>query len=239
MAVWILNRPIGIIAILPILFLYKQQRIFLFSTFAGLFLYGLFILSSSFEKSLWKNYLDGIRMQVQLHQGADPKANLAPYILPANKQLEGIDFNEVAKNMAEHPITVYSENGNFFVLYQQLTHRKIELFRLNILLLIIITILMAVFYFSFKKNNLMLLQILIFAFTLYMIVEIFSPVYRHQYNAIEWLPLIMTALLIPVQWKNPVLLLLALGLLLNIVNIGWIPMRHTLGEMAWLALRSS
>ncbi|HEY4966716.1 MAG TPA: glycosyltransferase 87 family protein, partial [Puia sp.] len=60
LAVWILNRPIGLIVMVPILLLYKQQRVFIFSTIAGLMGYGLFVLSSPFEKSLWLNYADGL-----------------------------------------------------------------------------------------------------------------------------------------------------------------------------------
>ncbi len=234
MAVWILNRPIGIIVLIPILLLHKQQRLFLVTAMTSLLLYLVFVLSSPFEKTLWRNYVEGIRMQVKLHQEADPKAVLAPRFLPENRQLEGIDFNAVDKNMAEHPITVYSENGNFFVLYRTLTHHKLSLGWLNILSLFTIAALMGFFYFAYKKNNGAFQQVLIFAFTLYMIIEIFSPVYRHQYNTVEWFPLVLAALLIPMKWRNPGLLLLALGLLLNIVNVAWIPMRHTLGEFAWL-----
>lgn len=235
LTVWILNRPIGIIVLLPILLLYKQQRVFLLSAIAGLMLYGLFVLSSPFEKTLWSNYMEGIRMQVKLHQAADPKASLTPHILPANRQLEGIDFNAVDKNMVEHPITVYSENGNFFVMYRTCTHKNISLATLNILLLLLTAVLMSLFYYSYKKKNIKPLQVLIFAFTLYMIIEIFSPVYRHQYNAVQWFPLVLVSLLIPMTWRNKVFLLLALGLLLNIVNFTGLPMRHSLGELAWLA----
>jgi hypothetical protein len=235
MAVWILNRPIGIISLIPIFLLYKQQRLFFFTAMTSLLLYAVFVLSSPFEKSLWLNYMEGIRMQVRLHQNADPKAVLAPRLLPENRQLEGIDFDTVDKNMAEHPITVYSENGNFFVLYRTLTHHKISLGWLNFLSLLTIVALMGFFYYSYKKNNGTSLQVLIFAFTLYMIIEIFNPVYRHQYNTVQWFPLVLVALLIPMKWTNPGLLLLALGLLLNIINVSWIPMRHTLGEFAWLA----
>ena len=235
MAVWILNRPIGLIVLLPVLLLYKQQWLFLLTSFAGLALYALFVFSSPFEKVLWQNYIEGLRMQVRIHQAADPKATLTPYIIPENKKLEGIDFNEVDKNMAEYPIAVYSENGNFFVFYRQLTHKKIPLVWLNTLSLLTIVILTILYYFSYVKNKLKPLQVILFGFTLYMIIEIFSPVYRHQYNTVQWFPLVLTALLIPMNRRSPGLLLLALGLVLNMVNFPWLPMRHTLGEFAWLA----
>ncbi len=234
MAAWILNRPIGVIVLLPMIVLVKQQRVFLISTLSGLLLYGLFILSSPFEKSLWRNYLDGMRLQVKVHQKIDSKTPGAPQMRPANGKLEGIDFNEVDKNMAEHPIKEYTENGNFFVIYRLLMHRPIPLMVLNGISLFSVFSLMALFYYAHKKNKRNLLQVLIFGFTLYMIIEIFSPIYRHQYYAVQWFPLILSAMLISSARKNPVLLLLALGLLLNIVNTTWIPMRHTLGEGVWL-----
>jgi hypothetical protein len=93
---------------------------------------------------------------------------------------------------------------------------------------------MTFFYFAHRKNNATSSQVLIFAFTLYMVVEILSPIYRHQYNAVQWLPLVLIALQIPANRRNSVLFLLALGLLLNIENVEWIPMRHTQGEFLWL-----
>jgi hypothetical protein len=106
---------------------------------------------------------------------------------------------------------------------------------LNTLSLLTIVILTILYYFSYVKNKLKPLQVILFGFTLYMIIEIFSPVYRHQYNTVQWFPLVLTALLIPMNRRSPGLLLLALGLVLNMVNFPWLPMRHTLGEFAWLA----
>jgi hypothetical protein len=234
MAAWILNRPIGMLTLPPLILFYKEKKAFHISTFAFLFLYGLFILSSTFEKSLWQNYMEGMRAQVKLHQASDPNATPTSYIVPSDKRMEGIDFNEVNQNTAEYPVKVYSENGNFFVLYKQLTHRRISLAALNCMSGFIIFGLMGIYFYSNKKNKKNLLQVLFFAFTLYMIAEIFSPIHRHQYNTVQWFPLVLTALLIPVARKNPALLLLGLGLLLNIMNVGWIPMRHTLGEFIWL-----
>lgn len=234
MAAWILNRPIGMVVLLPMILLFKQQRVFLISAMSFLLLYGLFVLVSPFEKSLWRNYLDGMRSQVKFHQSIDPKAKLPPQIVPADRKMEGIDFDEVDRNMAEHPIKVYSENGNFFVIYHQLTHHQISVTALNCLLLLSVLSLLISFFYIHTKDKRNLLQVLIFGFTLYMIVELFSPIYRHQYNTVQWFPLILSALLIPAGRKNPVLFLLALGLLLNIINTGWIPMRHTMGEYVWL-----
>jgi hypothetical protein len=67
-----------------------------------------------------------------------------------------------------------------------------------------------------------------------MIVEIFNPVYRHEYNIVQWFPLVLTGLLVNKSWKSPENILIFLGLLLSIGNIAWIPMRHTVGEICWL-----
>jgi hypothetical protein len=208
---------------------------FLLTTLAGLVLYGLFVFSSGFERALWQNYTQGMRLHALNHQAADAKTVSAPFIQPEIRQVEGINFEEAQKYAITHPIAVYSENGNFFVVYWKLMHKKISMAWLNALSVLSVTGLLGIFYFRYKKRKPQLLQVLIFAFTLYMTVEIFIPIYRHQYNVVQWFPLVLVALLFSGNRSNLIMLLLALGLFLNIVNMTWIPMRHTLGEFAWFA----
>jgi hypothetical protein len=47
--------------------------------------------------------------------------------------------------------------------------------------------------------------------------------------------LILASFLLLPDWKNVVFLLLITGLLLNICNFSWLPMRHTVGEFCWMA----
>lgn len=235
MAAWILNRPIGLIALPPLLFFYKPRKVFFIATLISLSLYGLFVLSSAFEKALWKNYVLGMQEQVQVHQAVDSATKVKVQIaVPKITRMEGIDLEQAGRYAHANPIMVYSENGNFFVIYRELFDKKISLPALYIISLLINGGLMILFYFCYKKRKLHLVQVLLFAFILYMVVEIMSPVYRHQYYSTQWFPLLLTALLITGNRKQLPFLLLVLGLFLQIVNFHWLPMRHTLGEGIWL-----
>jgi hypothetical protein len=92
----------------------------------------------------------------------------------------------------------------------------------------------AIFFFINRNHTPQLLQILILGFTLYMVLEIFNPIHRHQYNTVQWFPVVLAGFLLTKDWKKPAILLLLLGLLLNIINTPWILMRHTVGELCWL-----
>jgi len=233
-AAWILNRPIGLVVLLPLFLLYKPKKLFLTTVCSCLAIYGVFVLSSPFERTLWKNYAEGVMIHARFHHDTDSTVhfvNPAPEI----KTLEGIDFSETYKNDLNNDIHVYTENGNFFVIWRELLHKKISLACLNGIAFLTITCLFVLFYFYYHKRNLQPVQVLLFAFTLYMVVEFFNPVHRHQYNAVQWFPLVVTALQIDTNRKKLQYGLLALGLFLNIVNYTWVPMRHTLGELVWMA----
>jgi hypothetical protein len=234
LTLWILNRPIGLIVLLPLLLLYKHRKFFFFTTFVSVALYAIFVMSSSFERALWKNYLQGMRGQVHAHQVFEKTEKKR---LPSSKitSIEGIDLEQADRNSLNNPVKVYSENGNFFVIYRELFHKKISQGSLYIISMIILGGMMIFFYVFYKKRKLQPVQVLLFAFTLYMVVEIMSPIYRHQYYSVEWLPLLLTALLITGDWRQHRFWLLVPGLLLQMVNFHWLTMRHTLGEIAWIA----
>jgi len=63
---------------------------------------------------------------------------------------------------------------------------------------------------------------------------LFNPIYRHQYNTVQWLPLLLLTVVFMEKIPKRFMLLLALGLLLNIINAGFVPLRHTIGEYIWL-----
>ncbi|MFI5194232.1 MAG: glycosyltransferase 87 family protein [Chitinophagales bacterium] len=230
-AAMVLTRPIALVIFLPFIFQYKKHLLFLATAFAACTLYGLFVLFSPPETALWKEYARAVQAHVQYHQG-----EIGVILRSCEPEdLEGINIAAVQKKIKEHPILVYSESGNVFYIYHLITGKKMSLVLLNILLVLTITLLVGFFSFFSGKNSLLLLQTLIFAFTLYMMVELFSPIYRHQYNTVQWFPIVLSGCLLTKEWKKPAFLLLALGLLLNIINTTWIPMRHTLGEIFWLA----
>ncbi|HXB29554.1 MAG TPA: hypothetical protein VNW49_07030 [Puia sp.] len=234
-AAFVLIRPFGMVIFIPFMMLYKKNLLFLTVAFSGLIIYLLFVVNDPYEKSLYLNYAGRMKMHVLFHQNTltnppgIPKAGTLSV-----KKFEGIDFEEADRQINEHPIKVYSESGNIFILYYYITHKKIPLAWLLFLSAGIVLSLTVYFYFYLKKYPVQKIQILLFAFTMYMIVELFGPVTRHQYNTVQWFPLIMTGFLVLPGWISRISFLLLAGLVLNIVNFPWLPMRHTLGEFCWM-----
>ncbi len=234
-AVFTLTRPIGIVMFIPFLFQYKKYLLFLGVSFAALAVYGVFVLANPYQKALYRDYVHNMKRHVQMHQQEGPEAETShamrtsPYPI-----LEGFDMNEVHRLNTEYPIRIYSENGNIFVIYNKLTHSKLPLAVLNACSVATILILSLWFYIHNRKYPVQDLQIALFGFTLYMIVELFNPIHRHQYNTVQWFSLVLAGFLLITGWRNGAFILLILGLLLNITNVQWLPMRHLIGEFCWL-----
>jgi hypothetical protein len=230
----ILIKPTALVILIPFMLRPKKHILFLAVAFSGLAIYGVFVLLSPFQNRVWKDYARALSKHIEAHQNSDdPKIPLTTK--PRFIRLEGFDFAKVRQDSVENPIPVYSENGNVFVIYRHLTNTKMPLRALYALTLLTVAALTGIFYYRTGKYKQHLLQSLLFAFILYMLVEAFSPIYRHQYYSTQWLPLILAGLLPIRSWRSPVFILLMLGLFLNILNTVLIPMRHTLGEMCWLA----
>jgi len=235
-AVFILTRPVGIVLFIPFLFNYKRNLLFLSTAFITLGLYGIMVFSSPYQRDLYTDYVKNMKVQVLIHQGLYTEGAPSPY---SQKNpfdvLEGFDFRKSAELTSKDHIIIHNENPNVFVLYTKLFHSKMPLTILNLTSAGVIILLSLLFFFRNRSHPANQLQVILFGFSLYMIVEIFSPVHRHQYNTVQWLPLVLAGLLVDKSWKSPEYILIFLGLLLNISNASWIPMRHTIGEFCWLA----
>lgn len=230
---FVLTRPIALVIFIPFIFQYRKYSLFLGSACAGLVIYALFVLFVPSENALWKEYARALKAHVAFHQ--DDRARIPLDPCPPINHPKEIMYWENNKISDENLINTYSENGNVFVIYIQIFHKKMPLILLNALSALAILSLTGLYYYRFGKHKPALLQTLILGLSLYMLVEIFSPVRRNQYNAVQWLPIILAGFLFISNWKNIAFLLLAAGLFLNISNAAWIPMRHTLGEFCWLA----
>jgi len=232
--VFILTRPIALVFLLPFLPSFRKYRVFLLTTSAALGVYVFFVLSSPWEKSLYRNYFTNMHLQVLAHQGMLPFAGRQEYNMD-EADLEGFNNHELLQERAKHPIVTYSENGNIFEFYLQATGKYMPPPLLNALLAGALLTLISAFWYRYRNIPADTRLILIFGMLLYIVTEIFSPVNRHQYYTVEWFPLVLYS--IPLLSGNTriVASLLAAGLLLNICNIEWIPMRHTLGEFCWMA----
>jgi hypothetical protein len=144
--------------------------------------------------------------------------------------------------MAHTPSKVYSENGNVFVLYRLLLHRKLPVAALGALSLLTILALTAIFYLGRRSAQNAsavtdLTRTAIFGFCLYMIADLFSPIYRHQYFSVEWVFPFLLAGSIWSPQRRTWYIAIAAGLLLSIVHLPFLKMANTIGEyMILLAL---
>jgi hypothetical protein len=74
----------------------------------------------------------------------------------------------------------------------------------------------------------------IFGFCLFMIADLFSPIYRHQYYTVQWiLPLMLAASLFSLRQKGWYGLMLV-AILLNCIHLPFIKMGNTIGEYLFL-----
>jgi hypothetical protein len=237
-AAFVLTRPYAVVLFMPFLFYFKKYFLFLATSFAGLFFYALFVLSSSNERAVYANYAKGMQIQVKNHQSINP--GFSTPVKPdtafenAFTNMEGFKREEIMQYSRESHIRISWENGNAFVVYNKLSNRHLPLAALYISCLFFICLFSLLFFLYTRKYPANTLQIALFGLILYMIMELFSPIYRHQYNAVQWFPLVLAAIAGLTGFRNPVFKLLLAGLVLHIINISWPPMRHTLGELCWL-----
>lgn len=125
----------------------------------------------------------------------------------------------------------YSEHGNVFVIYWAITKKYIPVGIMN-LLSVLFVLLFAGICFRLRKTQkyIELPNIAILGFCIYMISDLFSPIWRHQYYTTQWLfPLLLAAAVYNKTNKRVYALLLA-GLVLNIVSTPYMKMEHTIGE---------
>lgn len=234
-ALLVLTRPTALILFIPFVFEIRKFFVFLASSWISLALYGLFVLSSHFEKSLWEQYRHALQKHIELHQYSNADI-LFPWNGPLVYQIEGYDLKQAALDAKKHPIEISTESGNFYVVYKNILHRNMPLKVLNGLSVLSLITLCSLFFYFGRRHPAEIYQVALFAFLLYMLVELFSPIKRHQYYVVQWLPLILAGFLClrsGLNPKDPASLLLVAGLVLTITNISWIFDRNTLGELAW------
>jgi hypothetical protein len=129
----------------------------------------------------------------------------------------------------------YSEHGNVFVVYMAITKKHMPISVMNLLSALFILVIAGICLRLRKTHKYIELpNIAILGFCLYMISDLFSPIWRHQYYTTQWLfPLLLAAAVYQKANKWVYALLLA-GLVLNIVNTSYMKMEHTIGEYLML-----
>ena len=193
-------------------------------------------ISSPYQRDLYQDYVKNMKLQVLSHQGLYTMTTPSSYYLkrPYN-DLEGFDLQKSEELEEKDHIVISGESMNFFVFYTLFIHSPVPLDILNVITVMAILGLSILFFLRTRGHPVSILQVVCFGFTLYIIVAWFSPIYRHPYNLTEWFPLLLSGLLLSRSWSSWTALLDIFGLLLNISNTGWIPMRLSLGEVCWMA----
>ena len=178
----------------------------------------------------WKEYRSALSQQVKSHQGLHPalQQNEAD---PQLVNWEGWNAKQISKNASQFPYTYNREHGNVFILINHTLNVKIPVW---LLMTLSIACMLFISLFSFKSRRTIRSfdhhHISILGFCLYMISDIFSPIHRFQYNASQW---IFPLFLIAAQFNSAnkkIYAAIVLGLILNCVNLPFMPMEQTIGE---------
>jgi len=149
---------------------------------------------------------------------------------------EGIDKPAEDRLSETGTEEVHIENGNVFVLANLLFHLRLPPTVWTAAGLVLMAVCCCCFYFFNRPfTSLPLAQLAVFAFCLYMIGDLFSPVYRHQYYEVQWIfPLFIAA----ATWRRrflPAYVAVVTGLLLGILHFPFLRMQNTMGEYLILA----
>jgi len=192
------------------------------------------VVGNGQERTLWKDYGRLLQEAVRVHQGRNPAiAQNAPD--PQFAQWEGIDM-PAAKKQADSTEKVYSETTNAFVLARYLIHRRLSSFVWPAAAMLLIAALLIGFYYRHRPfAAISVSQLAIFAFCLYMLIDLFSPIYRIQYYSVQWLfPLLVAATSLGARpWK--VIGILTAYLVLTSIHLPYGAKQNTLEEYALLS----
>jgi hypothetical protein len=230
--VLVLVRPNAAVFFLPFLFIVKSYSRKYLTFFAiPIVLLSVIYFTPENNRLFWKDYFSAIEAGIEHHQGL---ASLKPVEIPKKKILkswEGWDVDEINKIQTSAIYKQYSEHGNAFGIYNNLFHTNMPVRVLNLICGSLIILLVGLFYFTSKKHGMLELpNVAIFAFCLYMVSDLFSPVWRHQYYTVQWLFPLLVAASVYKPKNKWVYAFILLGLLLNITNTYLIKMEHTIGE---------
>ncbi|MFT3747362.1 MAG: hypothetical protein QM768_03560 [Agriterribacter sp.] len=232
----ILIRPNFIFAFLPFLiiagmFSVRTKLIFLLPV-AGFLLYNV---GNSSERHLWQSYFKSVKEHVKFHSG-QKMVFKEEAKSPEYNEWEGLNMKAMDDAVEQYSYVGYSENGNFFVLIDNIFYIRLSpAFLFGSSFFLIITAFVIFAWYTKNWGTVPIINISIFGYCLYMISDLFSPVYRHQYYTVQWLmPLLVSGMIFSSKkWLSYTLIFA--GLVLNIINVPAIRMEHTMGEYIWLA----
>jgi hypothetical protein len=235
----LLIRPNSIVFFAPFLFLvttYSRKYLIIF--LIPIILLPAIYFSFENNRVFWKQYPTAIQESIKVHQQLNKQDTAHPKVTTvALKDWEGWKSDEIERAGRSIDLTLHSEHANIFVLYQNIFHKRMPVNMMSYLSGFAIVVLLSLFFWTSKKYDLRHLpNLAILAFCLYMISDLSSPVWRHQYYTMQWLfPVFIAATVYKPTYKWLYAGLL-IGLVLNIINSGFIKMEHTIGEYLILVI---
>ena len=230
----ILMRPNTLLFFFPFVFLlnrYSRKFKMVFLLCSSLVI--LFAFGSSQARLYWSDYFNAMSEHIKSHQGINSIIqNDVPVPMPLYAKWEGWDTLQIKSNTTKFPFKPSGENGNAFVFLNLGLHVKTPLWVLSALCMIAVAILFFMFYKKYVPTPLFnTYTVALLGFCMYMASDIFSPIYRTQYYASQWIfPLLLLASNYSSSYKKLFVFGIGIGLLLNGLGPRLIPMQNTLGE---------
>lgn len=229
----ILIRPSTLLFLLPFLFLIKSYTFkYKIIFFSGAIIVLLFAFSSSKSRIYWTDYRTAINEHIKAHQHLNPTLQFNEPIAEYAKW-EGWDTLQIEKDAKRFPYKKSGEFGNVANFINLGLHVKTPVWVLSSLGISFIILLGLLFFKKFYGTiQLDSFSIAIIGFCMYMVTDIFSPVYRHPYNASQWIfPLLLLATrYTPSSFRKIMIITIIAGLFLNSLALRLLPMQNTLGE---------
>lgn len=232
----------------PFLFLlpqYSRSRILYFCV--PLVLYLGWTMANPHERSLWRDYSNNLQEAARLSQNL-PVDTVHNTPDPRYRVWEGIDTVQYSWQNRHLPAPIYSENANVFVLVNRIFHFDLSIRMLALLAMGSIAVIVALYFFRCRlpvlrrmsprlrvpPASLDVSNAAILGVCLFMIADLCSPIYRHQYYTVQWIfPLLLAASAYDGRRKGLYALLLA-ALVLNCIHLPFVKMGNSIGEYGML-----
>jgi hypothetical protein len=232
--VLIFVRASSLFIFTPLFFSFRANKRFLTYFLIVSIGFTSFFYLNQYQRQLWIDYKNAMVEQLKLHQdvGATKQINDKP---PYMETFEGFNYVQLAHFKSNFSFKSSSEHGNFFVIYRAFTGRYIPIASLQALWILSLMLLSVLFLLISRRQGFELKKSLLFGLILYMTTEFFSPIHRGQYNAIQWLPIILLSVSMYRNFFQLSFILILGGMALNITNTKVIPFRHTVGECLFFA----
>lgn len=224
-------RPNALVFFLPFLLVVRRFTIpFRISMAAAILIVVGCMAASPFERQLWMQYRIAVSKHIKFHLAGNPFLfSHAARDLPV---WEGVDEFH---NQAPSALTA-KESSNFFLVYHKIFSRFMSLKLLTLLTAASLALLCVCFGFkNYRRRDIPLVQLALFGYSLYMLTDLFSPVFRWPYYSVQWLfPILLVLAGYPSRRRLYYVLLLG-GLALLVINLGFTAYQHAAGDYLLLA----